>query len=254
MNSIGEKFLNYIDGNSPRTKLSGNVYTSTEYHASQKITMHNELSYSYKWPSKLYFSCLEVPETGGETLLADSRKIYQNMERSIIDKIEQRGILYIRNLHSGIGIGPTWQSTFETDQKSVVEQLCDRLNINYKWTTNEGLQITQYAPGIIRHPKTNETVWFNQIDQFHPFHLGKELYESMTIMYDKVEDFPIYVRFGDGTSIEESMVQEILDTIDQLTLAPVWSENELLLVDNILTCHGRNAYEGKRRVLVAMSA
>ena len=73
VNAISSKFLSYIDGNSPRTKLSGNVYTSTEYDKSQYITMHNELSYSAKWPNKLFFSCLIPSETGGETLLAECR-------------------------------------------------------------------------------------------------------------------------------------------------------------------------------------
>ena len=36
VNSISSKFLNYIDGNSPRTKLTGTVYTSTEYDPAQK--------------------------------------------------------------------------------------------------------------------------------------------------------------------------------------------------------------------------
>ena len=252
-NSIGTKFINYVDGNSPRTKLSSNVYTSTEYHASKKITMHNELSYSYKWPSKLYFTCLTVPENGGETLLADSRKIYRNMDKAIVEKIEKNGILYIRNLHSGTGIGPTWQSTFETDNKSKVELLCKRQNIKYKWTANGGLQLIQFSSGIISHPKTKEKVWFNQIDQFHPYHLGEDLYESMSILFEKVEDYPMYVKFGDGTSIEESMVRTILNTIEQYTIAPLWSKNEFLLVDNLLTCHGRNPYTGDRKVLVTMS-
>lgn len=74
VDSISQKFLNYIDGNSPRTKLTDHVYTSTEYDQTQKITMHNELSYSAKWYNKLFFSCLQVPETGGETLLLTAEK------------------------------------------------------------------------------------------------------------------------------------------------------------------------------------
>src|SRR3989337_2025636 len=46
VDGISSKFLNYVDGNSPRTKLSTHVYTSTEYDKTLKITMHNELSYS----------------------------------------------------------------------------------------------------------------------------------------------------------------------------------------------------------------
>ena len=67
VNAISSKFLSYIDGNSPRTKITGTVYTSTEYDNTQKITMHNELSYSAKWPNKLFFTCLQPAQTGGET-------------------------------------------------------------------------------------------------------------------------------------------------------------------------------------------
>src|SRR6187399_3008297 len=44
MDATTEKFLDYVDGNSPRTKLSGKVYTSTEYDKKFSITLHNELS------------------------------------------------------------------------------------------------------------------------------------------------------------------------------------------------------------------
>lgn len=101
MNFISEKFLAYIDGNSPRTKLSFNMYTSTEYDQNQKITMHNELSYSHKWPNKLFFSCMDVADTGGETLLADSRRILQAMDAAIVEEVEKKGVTYIRNLHAG---------------------------------------------------------------------------------------------------------------------------------------------------------
>jgi alpha-ketoglutarate-dependent taurine dioxygenase len=253
VNSISSKFLNYIDGNSPRTKLSGNVYTSTEYDQTQRITMHNELSYSAKWPNKLFFACLKAAETGGETLLADSREILHSMNKDIVEEIERRGITYIRNLHSGRGVGPSWQETFETNDKQQLEAYCNQYAINFEWGDKDCLRLKQFSKGIIRHRITNEKLWFNQIDQFHPCHLGEEVFETMQIMYDSPENFPMYVKFGDGKEISESLVKEVLKTIDEVTLAPAWQENELLIVDNELVCHGRSPYTGSRKVLVSMS-
>src|SRR5438309_6015461 len=34
----------YVEGQSPRTKVSDNVYTSTEFPPQYRITLHNELS------------------------------------------------------------------------------------------------------------------------------------------------------------------------------------------------------------------
>ncbi len=250
---ISDKFLPYVDGNSPRTKLSGNVYTSTEYDKSARITMHNELSYSAKWPNKLFFSCLQPAETGGETLLADSRTILEKMHRDIVAEIQERGITYIRNLHGGRGMGPSWQDTFETTDKQQLEEYCTAYGIRYEWRKNGHLRLVQPSKGIIEHRGGKVKTWFNQIDQFHPSHLDQEVYEGLMAIYDSPADFPIFVTYGDGRAISEDTVREILRTTAEATLSPAWQHDELLIVDNELVSHGRNAYTGERKVLVTMS-
>jgi len=253
VNGISENFLNYVDGNSPRIKLSGNVYTSTEYDKNQRITMHNELSYSATWPNKIYFSCLTPAETGGETLLADSRLILQMMNPAIVEEIKAKGITYIRNLHGGTGMGPSWQDTFETNDKAQAEAYCKANNTTIEWRENDTLRVKQFSRGIINHRITGELLWFNQIDQFHPSHLGAELYEVLQSIYEDTSDFPLNVQFGDGTPVTDDLVTEIMQTIDRAVVAPVWNTNEFLVVDNELVCHGRNPYTGERKVLVSMS-
>lgn len=253
VDAISTRFLNYVDGNSPRTKLSDHVYTSTEYDQTKVITMHNELSYSAKWPNKLFFSCLQPAATGGETLLADSREILQRMNRDIVSQVQEKGVMYIRNLHGGAGVGPSWQGTFETESKKQVEEYCQAYNMAFEWRDNNSLRLKQPSKGIIRHRVTNELVWFNQIDQFHPYQLGEELYEAMMSIYDSPEEFPTYVCFGDGSTISEDIVKDILTSIEGCTFAPAWNINELLIVDNELMSHGRNTFTGSRKVLVAMS-
>ncbi|PUZ30097.1 Taurine catabolism dioxygenase TauD, TfdA family [Chitinophaga costaii] len=253
VNATAVEFLNYIDGNSPRIKLIDNIYTSTEYDKTKRITMHNELSYTSRWPGRLYFSCLQPSESGGETLLANSRQILEVMNPSITAEIRRKGIKYIRNLHGGQGMGPTWQKTFETENQQEVTDYCTSHGIKYAWTDFGQLRLEQDSPGILRHRVTNEELWFNQLDQFHPSHLGEELYGVMTAIYETPENFPTYVEFGDGTPIPPDMVEEVIATIDEVTIAPVWQKHQFLVLDNELVCHGRNSYTGDRSVIVAMS-
>ena len=45
----------YVEGQSPRTKIADNVYTSTEFPPQYRITLHNELSYAKSPPTRIDF-------------------------------------------------------------------------------------------------------------------------------------------------------------------------------------------------------
>jgi hypothetical protein len=62
------------------------------------LSLHNELSYADVWPSRLYFFCVEPAPSGGETSLADSRRILAALDPQVVDTFRARGIRYIRNL------------------------------------------------------------------------------------------------------------------------------------------------------------
>ncbi|MEZ2338345.1 TauD/TfdA family dioxygenase [Mucilaginibacter sp. RCC_168] len=252
-NFINPTPFDYVDGNSPRTKLTSKVYTSTEYDSSLPITLHNELSYASKWPSRLMFCCIVAAQAGGETPIADSREIFLNMDKRLIKEIEEKKIKYIRNLHGGRGLGPSWQSTFETNEMADVERHCRENDISYQWTRGGGIKLIQLRDGIIQHSISGEKVWFNQIDQFHPLHLSAEIYESLLSIYRKEEDLPTYVCFGDDTEITRDMIEEITSTIRTLAVVSPWSEGDLLFLDNVLVCHGRRPYKGNRKILVSMT-
>src|SRR4026208_768002 len=51
--AVKPTLLDYIEGDSPRTKITGKVYTSTEYPETFQLSLHNELSYAHKWPSRI---------------------------------------------------------------------------------------------------------------------------------------------------------------------------------------------------------
>ena len=72
--------LDYVYRSTPKTKLEGKIYTATEYPSNRSIPLHNENTYSFSWTQKIIFYNSIVASKNGETLIADSRKIYQKLD------------------------------------------------------------------------------------------------------------------------------------------------------------------------------
>jgi alpha-ketoglutarate-dependent taurine dioxygenase len=253
--SISEKFRNYVDGNYPRRNLQGHVYVSTEYDPKYDITLHNELSYSVKWPSRLFFGCIVPPGSGGETPLADSREIYKIMNPDLLEELETKKVRYVRNLHNGEGMGPSWQQTFETTDPAVVEEHCRAMAIDFEWKPGGGIKLIHIRPASRVHPVTGEKVWFNQVDQYHPSHFIPEIYEAlMLVTGGDEEQLPLYASYGDGTRIPDSTIKEIIDTIDKAVVLRPWHKGDFVILENMLVAHGRKSYTGDRQIVVSMAS
>lgn len=252
--SLNSNLLNYIDGNSPRTKLADGVYTSTEYPSEYYISMHNELSYSKKWPRRLFFGCIVAPQEKGETPIADSRVILKSIDPDVVEEFTRKGVKYVRNLQGGNGVGPSWQDTFETTDKAVVEQYATACGSDVQWQADGSVKLTQVRPAVAEHPQTKQAVWFNQADQFHPSTHPRKVYENMMAVYAGKEDaLPQNACFGDDTPIPIAMLEHIRDTTKKSAVLFPWQAGDLLVIDNMLTCHGRMPYAGPRKILVSMS-
>jgi alpha-ketoglutarate-dependent taurine dioxygenase len=252
--SLPGQMLDYIDGNSPRKKLAAGVYTSTEYPPQYFISMHNELSYSEHWPSRLFFCCVVEPQVGGETPIADSRRILERLDPGTAEMFITRKVKYVRNLHGGRGFGPSWQTTFETSDRAAVEEHCRAMGNELVWTEDGGLSLSHVRPAVAVHPKTGETVWFNQADQFHPSTHPRQVYDSMMKLYKGREDrLPQNARFGDDSEIPREVLDEVRATIQREIRTFPWRKGDLLMLDNMLVCHGRMPFKGPRQILVSMT-
>lgn len=248
------KFRSYVDGNYPRRQLKGHVYISTEYDAKFDITLHNELSYSQNWPSKLLFCCCIPPEVGGETPLVDSRAICRALPQDLLEEFESKQLKYIRNLHGGDGMGASWQITFETENKEEVEKACKNLDIEFYWKPDGGIKLISKRPATRIHPITGEKVWFNQVDQYHPSHFPEEVYETLMMVNDGDEsELPMYVTFGDDSKVTEEIIKEVTATIDDLMIVRKWKKSDIVIVENMLVAHGRKSYQGDRKIIVSMT-
>lgn len=250
----GANLLDYAGGVSPRVELTkGGVYTSTEYPAQFRLALHNELSYSDKYPRHVYFCCLTAPENGGgETPIGDSRRILKAIAPEIVREFKAKKIRYDRNLFGDAGSGFSWQDAFQTTDKSAIEHFCRQSNIEYKWKSDGGLRLTQIRPATAIHPATGEEVWFNQADGFHPSNLDAETYNYLISIMPE-EDFRLNARFGDGSPLDISALEQIRGTLEKESVLFPWQAGDVLILDNLLTAHGRMPFSGARRIVLVMT-
>jgi len=252
---LKEKLVDYVDGDSPRTKIGGGVYTSTEYEAGLFIPLHNELSYSACWPARLFFCCVVQPEQGGQTPLVSSRALLEALPADIVNEFRNKKVRYVRNLHSGKGTGKSWQETFETTERDEVDRYTSASDTQARWNADGSLKLVAIRPATAVHPVTGQEVWFNQADQFHPSSLPPEMFEAIMELYEGCEDdMPEYTTFGDGGAIPLQYLDVIRATTRKLLVTFDWRRGDLLMVDNMLIAHGRMPFRGERKILVAMTA
>jgi alpha-ketoglutarate-dependent taurine dioxygenase len=236
-------------GDLPREGLSDKVYQSTPYPPDKHILFHNESSHLPRWPRKQFFACMTVAREGGETPILDCREVYRQMDPEIRDRFAARGLMYVRNFIDGMDV--PWQDFFHTSDRAAVEESCRKEGMTCEWTGGNNLRIRQVSPAVVKHPRTGEMVFFNQVQLHHPYCLDAETRQSLRALF-KEEDLPRNVSYGDGTPIEDAVMEKLGDLFWKLSVSFPWQQGDLIMVENMLVSHARNPYVGPRKIVVAM--
>ena len=236
-------------GDLPRAGISGKVYGSTPYPADKAILFHNESSHLHRYPIKIWFYCVQPAEQGGETPIVDCRQMYQRLSSTVRDRLLEKQLMYVRNYTKGLDV--SWQDFFRTSDRSIVETYCRQAEIEFEWLDHDGLRTRQIRPAIIQHSKTQDWVFFNQLQLHHLSFLEPSVQASLLDLFG-TEMLPRQVYYGDGSDIEASVLAEIQDLYQQLKQQFTWQSGDILMLDNLLVAHGRNPYSGVRKIVVAM--
>lgn len=241
--------MEYAERSSPRSRLGSGVYTSTNHPAGQEILLHTEQSYTLNWPMRICFGCLLPAEQGGATPIADCRKVLARLSPATVKAFEEKQVMYER--HYGEGLGLSWQEVFQTKDRATVEEHCRRSQIEWEWKDEQRLRTVQVRPAIRTHPITRERTWFNHGLFFHVTSLAADVREQLRGVVSE-DEMPYQTRYGDGTEMEPEVLAEIRQAYEAEKVRFNWELGDVLLLDNMLVAHGRDAYEGDRKVVVAM--
>lgn len=248
--AISGEPLEYRERSSPRSTVDGNIYTSTDYPASLAIFPHNEHSYALTFPLRLFFSCAVPSPSGGDTPLADTRRIHDRLSPAVRERFAAHGWMYVRNFGDGFGL--PWQTVFQTDDPAAVEAYCRANRIECEWRGEGRLRTRQVRPAVARHPRTGETLWFNHATFFNVSTLDPALREGLLAQFGS-DELPNNTFYGDGTEIEPEVLDELRSAYLAESVRVPWQRGDLVMLDNMLTSHARDAYEGERRILFGMA-
>jgi len=243
------ELLPYKERSSPRSKVEGNVYTSTDYPSDQSIFLHNENSYQHTWPLKIFFYCALPAQQGGETPIADTRRIFMRIPGHIKERFIEKQWRYVRNFNGRFGL--PWQTVFQTEDKAKVEEYCRNNGIEVEWK-GDRLKTWAIRPAVVKHPRTGAELWFNHATFFHVTTLSPSV-RDVFLATIKEEDLPTNTYYGDGSPIEPETLDELRRIYEEETVAFPWQEGDILMLDNMRAAHGRAPYVGPRKILVGMT-
>jgi len=236
-------------GDLPREGVAGKIYTSTPYPEDKSILYHNEGSHMNQWPTRISFFCVQAAKEGGCSPIVDCRLVYQQVDPQVRDKFEQKGLMYIRNFSEGLDV--SWQRFFQTEDRQVVEDACSKQGITCEWVGKDHLRVRQLCRGVLRHPVTGEMSFFNQVQLHHVYCLDADVRQSLLSIF-KREDLPRHVHYGDGTPIEDSVMDHIGEVLERNAIRFQWREGDMVTLDNMMVAHARDPFVGPRKIVVAL--
>jgi alpha-ketoglutarate-dependent taurine dioxygenase len=263
-----DEIVDYTRGASPRSKVSGKIYTSTDAPKMIPIPLHCELSYTPCPPNRILFLCQTPAQKGGETPIADMRTVYQSLDSDVRQRLEERGLRLIQNVPSKkvFDFSKTWQEMFATHDRREVEKACEAMEIACAWKNNGSLQLVNFCSAFMAHPVTGDQVLFTSFYNFHDswsdelklydlYWLSKvvgvfELFRQRTRM--SAVDYPHHSTFSDGSEIPRSDVLHVRKVLRDHAVSFPWQRGDFIIIDNFRVSHGRMPFKGDRKILVSM--
>ncbi|MER5865043.1 TauD/TfdA family dioxygenase [Kitasatospora sp. NPDC002040] len=247
---LAGELRDYDNRSTPRQRVKGRVFTSTEYPSDQTIPQHNEMSYTDSWPSTLFLGCVVPAPEGGETPIADSARVAARVPTSTHERFERHGVMYVRNF--GLGMDLSWQEVFQTRDRGEVDAYCAKHSIQAEWLGGERLRTRHVVQATVKSRATGEKVWFNQAHLFHvsslPASVERELRDSFS-----EDELPRNAMYGDGTPLDPADLAHIRAAYAAEEISLPWQTGDIMVVDNEQFAHGRKPYTGDRSILVAMA-
>ncbi|KAI0155695.1 hypothetical protein BJ166DRAFT_593906 [Pestalotiopsis sp. NC0098] len=227
-----------------RTVLAKNVKTANEGPPELPIWPHNEYGWSTINPSWLTFSCLDVPESGGETPIISSLGLAASLKNhapEFVKKLLEKGVKYVyrygvEDVASNTGtsvLGAYGQHVQPGDdavtRKSKIEQEVRRHSDRFEWHEDGSLSVTHIVPIIRVHTDTGLTTWFGNLTSAW----GRSKYHGATEPPYRGDDDsyhppPLY---GDGTVIEKEYLDLALDLAESSQVLISWQKGDLVLLD-----------------------
>ena len=247
----GEAGFTYEDSlsNAVRTNVTPRVFTANEAPPSTERFLHHEMAKTPIYPSKRFFYCEMAEMKGGATPLCRSDWVMDRLAKEAPDfvaRLEAEGVRYTNTMpgadDAGSGQGRSWRSTLSVETKEEAEKRLSDLGYSWEWREDGSLRVTTAALPAVRKVSKGRKTFFNQ------------LIAAFRGWSDSRNSADKSITFGGGEPIRAEHMAPAIEAADKLTVNCDWQPGDVALVDNYTVMHGRQPFEGKRRVLASLVA
>jgi alpha-ketoglutarate-dependent taurine dioxygenase len=256
---------------SPRSKVAESVYTSTDTPDAYPILAHNENSFLNERPRMISFFCLVEPRRYGETPLFDSRAAAVTLDPDVRTKLQEKKVCYRRRFPKkrpgwAPVINRTWDEAFGTSDRDEIEAMVTARGMACHWHPNGRILHTEnVVDPLPRHPDTGDRCL--NLQAFHRTSILRDLDEvrprqnrlhntslkmGLSLLY-ALDVMPVQILYGDRMPIPPDEMAEIRRATWDHSVLFRWKKGDILVLDNILTGHGRMNVEGPRKILTSFA-
>ena len=218
------------------------------------VGMHNE-QVGIRSPRRAAFVCFQAADEGGEFLLNDCRAMFRDLPQEMVEELYEKQVRFIA---AEIPLGffeamhPAVRRALEPPLLQFAEKMAKQkvdFDIDLVWNEDaEGKRcihaIAPPQPPIVRHPETNEPVFFCNVHSHSDKLRQQREVRDGTVALSKTTGASRLnrtdIRFGDLTKISDAT----LAAVDALVMKNVkWVKMEhgdVVLLDNYACQHGRS--------------
>ena len=250
----------YDGGLTSRDELEDGVLTVNLEPPELPVYQHNEMAYSDFVPEIIAFYAKEAAPSGGKTLISDNKLVTSLLPTKLKKKFDG-GTQYIRNMNDAFSEGveyTNWQQIFHTTDREEAAKIAKKKfggeQCVVNWLEDGSMQTVQTMASYAMHPRSvaEDKLLMSQIYTQHA-----SLYEE-TEMYAPWQHLPrehrpFHARWGNGEEMTDDELHELGHIYEKAMKTIDLKTGDLIILDNYLWSHGREAYEGNREVMVCIS-
>ncbi|MDZ4877573.1 MAG: hypothetical protein CLLPBCKN_007008 [Chroococcidiopsis cubana SAG 39.79] len=224
-NELSTNFMDYTGGVFKRKVINGNSTLLSVNDFKDEVKLHGEMYYQKNIPLMLWFFCANPPSQDGATIVCDGKLFFDKLSDLLKDLFSRKKLKYRRHLERD-----AWRERYKTDELDVVEQICKNNDTHLQVNEDESIDICYIYPAI-HLSRTGEAMIF--INSLLP---------AMAIS-------PDVISFDDGTNIDNTIMSELNEIAEKITVEIYWQKGDILMVDNTRIMHGRRAFADDKRDL-----
>lgn len=259
-----------------RTKFVSDVASPKIKKMLTPLSLHNEDSFVGTVPSKIMFCSLNSAPWGGESLVADCRKVYASLPQKIKDKYYNKKLISTLVLEDKLFLA---NSQILKNIQHIAEFSKNNGAETVERILDDMTKFTFTIPTTLTSPFSKEIVWFNTLHQAVFYNkcidiwmaykqlggFSNRIKSIWLIFLSLLQDFTLYVKAGrHPLKMHDCKLLDGQDITawDRIQMGLAFWENtsvlrlkdgDFFVLDNRLAAHGRMPYKGRRLMVSAMT-